>query len=115
MNYSEMTDYQINNLVHNALLEEPFRLDFLEDECIKWTRKETQIITSKVDYTKNGLRDYCNSWADAGTIIEEYGISLQRDSADRWLSNSDVEIHYSIHAKPLRAAMVAFLTMQESK
>jgi hypothetical protein len=58
--------------------------------------------------------DYCNSWADAGPIIENNHIGIEHDG-DCWLcvcfsENGSFE---SEHDNPLRAAMIVFLMMQE--
>lgn len=66
-------------------------------------------------------RDYCNSWADMGVIIERDGISLIK-----WVNDEDgyeavlVEYHghevvtgdlFSSHKNPLRAAAIVYLLM----
>ncbi|QDH45597.1 hypothetical protein AAM22_gp22 [Pantoea phage vB_PagM_AAM22] len=120
MNYAEMSDYQINNLVHNQLLEKPFLVQFNRDGSINWI-KNTNVIVTTVDikYTKNGLHDYCNSWADAGPIIEKNRISIEFDGDDtaQWCHTISCEGLYGIEyqSNPLRAAMIVFLMMQECK
>ena len=64
--------------------------------------------------------DYCNSWADAGPIIEANKITIsapmEYDQPADWLSypasDSDTCISWP---KPLRAAMTCFLVMQEKR
>lgn len=106
MNYEEMSDFEINCKVAGISLD-------YEDLIL------TPIGSSSFVQWGDGYNWYkfdpCNSWADAGPIIESNGISLKRDPADRWLSNSDVEIHYVVDKNPLRAAMIAFLMIQENK
>lgn len=116
MNYSEMSDYHINNLVHNQLLEEPFLVQFNSDGSINWI-KNTNVIVTTVDvkYTKNGLHDYCNSWADAGPIIEARRIHLNPLYASDWCATTECDSFREINKNPLRAAMIVFLMMQESK
>ena len=88
MNYSEMLDFEINVQVAD--------------------------VTGK-------HADYCNSWADAGPIIEQHGITLAYDSDGSWVADATAywvdgiewQIDGVIHENPLRAAMVAFLMMQE--
>lgn len=64
--------------------------------------------------------DPCNSWADAGPIILANKITIsapmEYDQPADWLAYpaSDSDICVS-HPNPLRAAMTAFLVMQESK
>jgi hypothetical protein len=65
--------------------------------------------------------DYCNSWADAGPVIEKYQISLIKDiSCGDWEAAEALEfIHGSIDSgnykknkSPLVAAMLVFLDME---
>ena len=68
----------------------------------------------------SGVVDYCNRIEDAWPIIEENNISLILDnpttpcatSNARDLFNDDTEVGVS-YGKPLRAAMIVFLKMQE--
>lgn len=91
MDYSKMSDFEINKAV------------------------------AIINQARNGYyitpRDYCNSWADAGPIIEKFGIGLmpfKKSPAKAWplsvglLSNASVE-----HEKPLRAAMIVYLMMHD--
>lgn len=93
MNYSEMTDYEINMAVSEAL------------QCS--------------DYY-----DYCNSWADAGLIIQGRKISINAHGLQAWMAwkntgsdlkeiTSNRHQHSFISESPLRAAMVVFLMLQE--
>lgn len=90
MNYSEMSDEEINLAVDATIYHDPY------------------------DAPDS---DYCNSWADAGPIIEKFGIGLmpfKKSPAKAWplstglLSNASVE-----HENPLRAAMIVYLMMHD--
>ena len=66
--------------------------------------------------------DPCNNWADAGPIIEKYGISLifEKDQEPGAYSNFEIgmsgyDFNCDIgvgHKNPLRAAMMCFLMMR---
>lgn len=120
--YSQLSDFEINSAVHNAKLSEPYPLVFMGDDRIAWTKQNgDQIITDKVPYTKNGVHDYCNNPADAWPIIIENKVMLSPYCAnDEWkaqihLGSDGIFDNYASawHKNPLRAAMIAFLMMQE--
>lgn len=92
--YSKMSDFEINCRVHSEVME-----------------------ISGLDSFK--AKDYCNNPADAWPII--FGNKLWlRELYGQWhvcgfpTSNPNNVIKY-FHENPLRAAMVLFLMMQESK
>lgn len=115
MNYSEMTDFEINSEVA-AKVGGFLAKDIFEKEqtIFKWHPSNK--------YLKF---DPCNSWADAGPIIVSNKISLHAPSllgswsAEFVGSDDDVndgyEVDYFQHRNinPLRAAMIVFLMMQE--
>lgn len=65
-----------------------------------------------------GCMDFCNSWADAGPIIESNLISIDAiyEGTTKWLAfcGDDCEFR-SVDANPLRAAMIVLLMMREAK
>lgn len=113
MKYSEMSDAEINNLVawKSGLYER-------DDSCEGYA-----VGLGGDDYR---LFNPCNSWADAGPIIDENQICL---SFDRWREDPIWSAGYDGHddyewsgewmefsdKNPLRAAMIVFLMMQEAK
>lgn len=120
--YSKMSDFEINSAVHNALMQEPYKIEFLGDDRIRWVRGSTDVTTGKVAYSKNSLKDYCNSPADAWTIIDENNITIINDNPSLRFAVSEVAAYFngsnniwSAHENGLRAAMIVFLKMQESK
>lgn len=119
--YSKMSDFEINSAVHNALMQEPYKIEFLGDDRIRWVRGSTDVTTGKVAYSKNSLKDYCNSPADAWPIILANNIALAPPIRNEkgWLGwavvNYGVEVFKTRNDNPLRAAMIVFLMMQESK
>jgi len=129
MNYSELSDYQINNLVHNIIVcGGKYTLVFSGEHDIQWIDKSDGLVvkTGKQSYG-NQLKNYCNSWADAGPIITENQISIIFDADPvieppaHWVmcrhvsDKGDITEHYGMPDSPLRAAMIVFLMMQEKK
>lgn len=102
MNYAEMTDFEINKLVGSSTGEATV----------------SEPVFNQVIRNSNGKEfNPCNSWADAGPIIEANGIGIMpmlvgwRAATERGFRD-----YTSIaHENPLRAAMIVFLMMQESK
>ena len=101
MNYSEMSDHQINVLVAKAL-------DGHADEKFPLQRR-LQVF------------DPCSSWADAGPIIASKLIAIKPVAlyvgGHRWFA-TEGEGDFGPKAadnNPLRAAMIVFLMMQEGK
>lgn len=128
--YASMSDFEINNAVHNALLDKPYELTFHGGGKITWEDKDSGrvIETGIVGYTKNGLHDYCNNPADAWPIIAENKISTMWMTAEKeWCawSGGDLEEgcwewgnipdYYFCGESPLRAAMIVFLMMKEGE
>ena len=74
--YSKLSDFEINSAVHNALMKEPYKIEFLGNDRIRWVRGSTNVTTEKVEYSKKSLKDYCNSPADAWPIIVDNEIAL---------------------------------------
>lgn len=94
--YSKMSDFEINCRVHSEVME-----------------------ISGLDSFK--AKDYCNSPADAWPIIVNNGISLECIVVNRcektWRAQFKPSYvkHRANHKNPLRAAMIVFLMMHESK
>lgn len=106
MNYSDMTDFFINKAVAATFLEE-------------WYDNGKCVI--KCDDDDRSIFNPCNSWSDAGPIIVSNLIALKPVSlfvgGHRWFATKG-EGDFGIKAadnNPLRAAMIVFLKMQESK
>lgn len=99
MNYSEISDFEINKAVGmatgDATVSEP--------------------VFNQVIRNSNGKQfDPCNSWADAGPIILENRIGLEPAiKGARWVAQNGYFKTAEAHVNPLRAAMIVFLMMQE--
>ncbi|KNA29515.1 hypothetical protein ACO03_11470 [Pantoea ananatis] len=109
MNYSEMSDFEINRSV--AVIQ-----GF--DCSVRQHFGEAGLSTVR---TTEGSVDYCRSWKDAGPIIEKQMICLAADvfaepqDGGKWVARPaygwDKEAVRSDN--PLRAAMILFLQSRE--
>ena len=127
--YSKLSDFEINSAVHNALMKEPYKIEFLGNDRIRWVSGSTNVTTEKVEYSKKSLKDYCNNPADAWPLVVENDIALLPSCGFDWVAISGLTLnsHSSYiderlddclrHSdmNPLRAAMIVFLMMQEEK
>ncbi|TIM24823.1 MAG: DUF2591 domain-containing protein [Mesorhizobium sp.] len=136
MKYEEMSDFEINKAVGEIALEGKWacKPGHSGNESDSW--HYGSVAEFVTPYPQ--LPDYCNSWGDAGPIIEKHGISLYRiDENDNpfikdeevvglWFSCGPMVAGYGDpepikdglscqHKNPLRAAMITFLMMQEGK
>lgn len=117
MNYSELSDFEINKRVAVAL--------GIETDCYfsEISQQVTLHVIGGVAQEKCVNLDYCNNPSDAWPIIVENGISIEKKSnktdfwrAAMWEQISDNEfssIHQAYFKNPLRAAMIVYLMMQE--
>jgi len=91
--YSKMSDYEISCEVGRAI--------------------------SFVDYllARNGQKNYCNSWADAGPIAEKNLIGVV-PAQSGWCATSDEVEHegmFFVDKDPCRAICIVFLMMNEGE
>ena len=103
MDYSKLSDFQINMAVHGCL-----GLDL--HDCTEVAGSQT-----KIRSTGGHCVDYCNNPADAWPIIVENRISIINLEADEWGARGVAHLHSkrAMHQNSLRAAMIVFLLMQE--
>lgn len=104
MNFEQMSDFEINQQVGN----------------VSGLATASEPVFKQVIRNSNGKEfDPCNSWADAGPIIQEHGIGLMPfknlDAAAWDVSSGILSAKKINHENPLRAAMIVFLMMQGSK
>lgn len=108
MNYSEMTDFEINKAVAIAC-------GYAEENCeFGWSGKPDVGVewSDETGYPTKSF-NYCNSWADAGPIIEKENISLTcHQSRDEWAAIFNRHC-MAANNNPLRAAMECFLMKKE--
>lgn len=108
MNYSEMKEHEINAAV---------------GEAMGWNAKfihQDDSVTFRDDLGRlRGRKNYCNSWADAGPIIQQNAISVgvrRPGESNEWIASAFLDVFPAVryrHSNPLRAAMIVFLMMQE--
>lgn len=115
--YSKMSDFEINSAVHNLSLSLGYDLKFLGNDAIEWSKGGEVITTAKVEYTKNGLHNYCNNPSDAWTIIIENSITFNYDTAQVHVGSyfSDTAKVSENRNKALRAAMIVYLMMRDEE
>ena len=117
MDYSKLSDLDINKMVANSLNLSIF------SECDNWI----SVIKVSDNACRTGKFDPCNNPSDAWPIIVENKISIycymdERDeSLYEWEALSFDELNktkgeFSGHPEnPLRAAMIVYLMMNEDK
>ena len=100
MNYEAMSDDEINYEVSKHSFDEA------------WLERH---------YGKEGMvPDYCNDVADAWPVILEHGISLCKPNSyrDEWTcfvrGSGGFVSHIAHHERPLRAAMIVYLKMENA-
>ncbi|WP_241610269.1 phage protein NinX family protein [Rosenbergiella epipactidis] len=93
MNYQEMSDFEIRRKVGDVL-----KVNWVQGLHFSF---------------KGGLREFdpCNSWADAGPIIQESKIGI-REYDGWWEARSYIPEYAYCQKNPLRAAMIVFLMMK---
>ncbi|MDU2730484.1 MULTISPECIES: phage protein NinX family protein [Pantoea] len=118
MNYSEMSDFEINAAVA-AIIHPGMKITNFAGEAVVWFGNlETRVVR------------YCNSWADAGPIIQNNLISLDSvydftDETEGFIEPTGMwncvgiskgeDFCRAEHENPLRAAMIVFLMMLETE
>lgn len=99
MNYTEMTDFEINKAVAAACLAE-------------WYDNGTCVIKCNDD--DRSIFQPCNSWADAGPLILINRIGLEPAiKGSVWVAQNGYFKNAEADKNPLRAAMIVFLMMHE--
>lgn len=91
MNYSEMSDEEIDLAVQHA---------------------------RQGDSLWSPLQQYCNNPSDAWPIILSNKLRIQPAGEGGWFSDNledDANYNQSWHANPLRAAMIVYLMMKEGE
>lgn len=123
MNYEDMSDFEINNLVALAIgakVTDSYKVGD-ERETIYYSLGDEEFCVKHGYGSFVCQFDPCNNPADAWPIIEENNISLILDNptmpcatsnARDLFNDDDTEVGVA-YGKPLRAAMIVFLKMQE--
>jgi len=110
MNYSIMSDFEINKAVAECL--------GVKFECFKNQVFGHNEVKSKNVINVVGVIDYCNNPSDAWPIIIENKISLQPPMSNGvkcWWASDTEDNHVIGDSSPLRAAMIVFLMIKEQE
>lgn len=117
--YSKMSDFEINQAVAFLLgLDVKHYQDRSGD--MVWFTVKNEDGNEYFDYID--YKDFCNNPNDAWPIIDENNITIINDNPSLRFAVSEVAAYFngsnniwSAHENGLRAAMIVFLKMQESK
>lgn len=103
MNYQEMSDFEINKAVAIAIGYSP-------EMCEQGWEGSSKVGVEWENESGYPSRwfDYCNSWADAGPIIQKNIIPLN-PFRDGWVAGERRNVR---DKNPLRTAMIVFLMMK---
>ena len=116
MDYSKLSDFEINNLVAKVLLDD-------KSHWSTWVTNDGRSKVWFVDESKNNepiLFNPCNNFSDAWPIILENKITVD-PIGEAWQHKPHPD-HYcyddgvyneSLDKNPLRAAMITFLKMNK--
>ncbi len=118
MDYSKMSDFEINKAVGEIALDRRWacKPGHSGNETESWYYGSADSFADPLPL----LPDYCNSWADAGAIIQKHGITLAFFD-DEWTADFDAYfvdgVEWNIGGvadkNPLRAAMIVYLMMHD--
>ncbi|MBC0853870.1 phage protein NinX family protein [Pantoea stewartii] len=116
MNYSEMSDFEINGMVAAATQRIG---DYTQARGLTFIHEHGEP-TGGFGAMCLGWKEFdpCNSWSDGGPIIATNKITISApmkyDDPSDWLAypSSDSDICVA-HPNPLRAAMTVFLVMRD--
>lgn len=115
MNYSGLSDFEINKLVAEALGE-----SVTDNQSASLKVKSSSVLISSICGVSCEL-NYCNNPSDAWPVIIENKISLTYEM-NEWVASTgfSVDINGIAHCRrwemnknPLRAAMIAFLMIKD--
>lgn len=122
--YSKMSDFEINNLVAISLgakVTDSYRVGE-ERETVYYSLFDDEFAIRRGFGNINEDFDPCNNPVDAWPIIDENNITIINDNPSLRFAVSEVAAYFngsnniwSAHENGLRAAMIVFLKMQESK
>lgn len=101
MDYSQLSDFEINKRVAKSI----YSVSFVEP------------LSRTVSVSGGGrLFDPCNNPADAWPIIESNRISIRNRYEGDWKAESEWgESRFHVACNPLRAAMIVLLMMRDAK
>lgn len=117
MDYSQLSDFEINVMVFEALYRG-------SPDCKEGDVGEMLFVSFEVDVVDGDMVEIevvrgsfnpCNKWSDAGTIIADNGINILWDWNENGLHGASANPIWEYeHENVLRAAMIVFLMMQDA-
>lgn len=112
MDYSEISDFDINRMVGDVVFKGLWscKPGTAGNDSESWHYGNADTSLNPL----SALPDYCNKPADAWPIVESNLIRLTpiaHSGEVIWVASRDIHAH--CNAKPFRAAMIVFLMMQE--
>ena len=117
MNYSEMSDHEIDIEVAKKLgINWYLRPSDNRNNVGIWVYGENDDGKTAIE-----LPNYCNSWADIGPIIEKYGIDIEWPedhlgsigSCKKYRQGAtDIIVEFKLKSQALRTAAIVFLMME---
>lgn len=108
MNYCDMTNAELNLAVAKVIYPgHNVHVPYKHRDDAHVYHKDGGFVCATVDY--------CQSWADTGPIIHEYGIGLRKQSNGLWAVTQPGGKCPQYLESPLRGAAIVFLMMQEDK
>lgn len=115
MNYEQMSDFEINKAVAEAL-----NLTVCDEQYLHYGDRDERVVL--VEIVKGGSvegKDYCNNPSDAWPMIVENQIHIIPRFYYCPRTKDDWHCHRNGHSatdvNPLRAAMIVFLKMKEGE
>lgn len=119
MNYEEISDESINELVAKVANYTPSEIDIIVNSFVSAIKEGEH---KELNMATFGIRDsefpnYCNNLYDAWSIIVENEINIEFQDGgfvNAWVDNDHGFFESQIQKNPLRAAMICFLKMKES-
>ena len=114
MNYSELSDFEINKAVYIAVVKGDLG-------NYKLSRHGNSLCVKDPYVDEFSYFDYCNSWVDAGQLMEDAMIDLKKNhgklSSGHYsaIFNTGYSVHHAVNKNPKRAIAECFLMMREGE
>lgn len=121
MDYSQLSDFEINAMVFEALYGGSPDCKEGDDGAMLLVSFEADVVGGDIVEVEvvRGSFNPCHKPDEAWPIIAENKISIYAailgDSRGEWGAEASYTCHYHFHNNPLRAAMIVFLMLQENK
>lgn len=117
MDYSKLDKFEINKLIQEYIKPDSF--DIKSGYC--HTREGKLIWFNDAGSAIEKTVDFCDSWADAGQLMEDNDIELKKNNTKlssghySAIFNTGYCVHHAVDKNPKRAIAICFLMMIEVK